>query len=70
MSGFSNEAIKAANPSKPHIVKIDGLWRVSPLPRCWRVAPHSSYWLKAHNFACKLNQPLLDKMFSKEKKND
>lgn len=51
---FSNQIITAPVRNKPHIVKIDGWWRVSPKPRCVRDQDTNEKvterWYKAHNY--------------------
>lgn len=65
---FDNSIIKAPNPEKPHIVKVGGLWRVSAKSKHIRFRAQASVrWHLAHNFTDKLNRPLLEKMFNKEK---
>lgn len=63
--GFNNEIIKAPNPDKPHIVKIGGLWRVSQIEPPY--GPKLYLFNQAYHFVNKLNLPLLEKMFNKEK---
>lgn len=60
MAGFSNATIKAKARGKPHIVFVDGYWRVSPI-RFKDSMPLAHYemrrdrWGKAHAWAGKEN---------------
>ena len=51
---FSNQIINAPVRNKPHIVKIDGYWRVSPKPRITRDLVTNTNvdnrWFKAHSY--------------------
>ncbi len=47
---FSNESIKAPKPGIPHIVYVDGYWRVSKCPK-----GGDPRWTKAHDHARALN---------------
>lgn len=51
---FDNKSIKAPIKDKPHIVKVDGWWRVSELTRENRPA-HQQRWFKAHSRVMALN---------------
>jgi len=53
MTGFSNQCITPKVPGKPHIVFIDGYWRVSPCPR-----RGTGPWYPAHAWVRNMNQYL------------
>lgn len=61
--GFCNSTVKPAVLGKPHIVKRDGLWRVSPYDSVNRSSDNQSKWAEAHKFTDKLNKPILDNYF-------
>lgn len=48
---FSNQVIKPLRDNKPHIVKLQGLWRVSPYnhKKLWATGV-SVYWNLAHAY--------------------
>lgn len=46
---FSNQTIKPPRAHKPHIVFIDGWWRVSSLCPKARIK-YAQRWNKAHDF--------------------
>lgn len=51
---FCNSEIKAPRPNKPHIVFIDGWWRVSKMHK--RTSSDLRIrWYTAHSFICNLN---------------
>lgn len=51
---FTNSSIVPVVLHKPHIVFIDGYWRVSPLHR--PITPSkSALWTKAHSYVGTLN---------------
>jgi hypothetical protein len=54
--GFSNQVIIPVSKYKPHIVKMEGLWRVSPYDhkRLWTKRIFDR-WDDAHALACRLN---------------
>lgn len=57
MGRFKNTMIIPVCASKPHIIYIDGWWRVSSLKRA--KAPYTyRNWLEAHEFTNKLNDKL------------
>lgn len=55
--GFSNQVIKPLRDNKPHIVKLEGLWRVSPYShkRLWRTGV-VMLWNSAHFYTNRLNE--------------
>lgn len=54
---FSNQVIKPLRYNKPHIVKLDGLWRVSPYAhkKLWRLNI-GNLWIEAHAYANLFNR--------------
>ena len=55
---FSNQCIKPVKANKPHIVKLQGLWRVSPLN--WKKIGvcYGHRWDKAHALTNSLNDKI------------
>lgn len=54
---FSNQVIVPRDPFKPHIVKLQGLWRVSPYKhKELYYMELVSVWTKAHEYARKQNE--------------
>lgn len=69
---FSNKVIVPRNPFKPHIVKMEGLWRVSKYnhKKLWRLGI-GGLWIKAHAFARKLNDEILaEEQAAKERQRE
>lgn len=56
---FDNKVIIPRNPNKPHIVKVDGYWRVSPKPYTLYGRAFGFRWDVAHGLANKLNRELM-----------
>lgn len=56
---FDNKVIIPRNQNKPHIVKIDGYWRVSPKPRRFWGCSGGFRWDRAGSFVNKLNAELM-----------
>lgn len=54
---FSNQVIKPLREDKPHIVKLEGLWRVSPYhwKKLWMTG-RSVYWNQAHRYTNNQNE--------------
>lgn len=50
---FSNATMRAPVPGKPHIARLGGWWRVSPMPKPYH--KHSTLWRLAHDFVNQLN---------------
>lgn len=50
---FDNSVISRPNPTKPHICKLFGYWRVSPIPKPY--AKYRAAFDAAHAFVNKMN---------------
>lgn len=56
---FTNASIKPLRVNKPHIVFIDGYWRVSKLPHMVYMRPTLlNRWIRAHDYVGAENNKL------------
>lgn len=62
---FSNQSIKPPVRYKPHICIRQGWWRVSPLNVKPGVEVAEQRWRKAHDFACKANEPTRQTLYAR-----
>lgn len=62
---FSNQSIKPPVRYKPHICVRQGWWRVSPLNVKPGVEVAEQRWRKAHDFACKANEPTRQTLYAR-----
>jgi hypothetical protein len=58
MSDFDPKTIKPRDPEKPHIVFIDGMWRLSLNPPPYHLFTKQYYFKKARRFVERLNWEL------------
>lgn len=63
---FSNKVIPTKVPGKPHIVLIEGFWRVSQSPfNVYGFKENTKAWVIANTYAALKNQELIRERFHK-----